>query len=420
MLMGGIAVSFIIGLTLLTGPSSIMMFLMTVTWLVSQDQSLMVLGLQFGIKDISGLAGGHSTRLPDKSLPVVGILGSATGFAYMTFFNANPTMMAAFVALTIAGVAFMYMRDRKSQQAGLMAALLILLATASLIAPMVNADDGGIRENGGWGSVTGGSWLRDALISRGMPASLVATLGSLIASFISPPSLWGEVENLDSDAEHTYTGATRVDGVVDYSGDVGPGLPQSIIDADDNEMLGDVVRVYTQDVPTDQGMVDEITEGISDLGTDVTNRLHPDVWSTLTPEQRGEVMTQVNDVLNEQLGTEHTFTTFSDPADPGLYGSYDPNTNTIQLNTSSSGFSDPREALRTVIHEARHSYQEAQADADGNDFQQMSQYNNDNYNSSGDDYVRYGEQYIERDARNFSSNSTNDIINALNTAARNQ
>lgn len=421
MLMGGITASFIVGLTLLTGPSSMMMFLMTMTWLVAQDQSLIVLGLQFGFKDLSGLVNrGQPNQLPDKSLPVVGILGSAIGFAYMTFFNANTTMMLAFVVLTIGGLAFGYMRNKNSQNAGILAALLIMIAAVSLMAPMVLGDDGGIRENGGWGSVTGGSIIRDVLINRGMPASLVAALGSLIASFISPPSLWGEVENLGSDAEHTYSGATRVDGVVDYAGDAGPGLPQSVIDAEDNEMLGDVVRVYTQDVPTDQGLLDDITEGITDLGTEVTNQLHPDVWNTLTPEQRGEVMTQVNDVLNEELGTEHTFTTFSDPADPGLYGSYNPNTNTIRLNTSSSGFSDPREALRTVIHEARHSYQEAQADSSGNDFQQMSQYNNDNYNSSGDDYVRYGEQYIERDSRTFSSNSTNDIINALNTAARNQ
>ena len=421
MLMGGITVSFIVGRTLLTGPSSIMMFLMTITWLVAQDESLMVLGLQFGFKDLSGLANrGQPSRLPDKSLPVVGILGAVIGFAYMTFFNANTTVMAAFVVLTIGGLVFMYMRNRNSQQVGVMAALLIMVAAASLIAPVVYADDGGIRENGGWGSVTGGTWLRDALISRGMPASLVAAMGSMIASFISPPSLWGEVENLESDAEHTYSGATRTDGVVDYAGDAGPGLPQSVIDADDNEMLGDVVRVYTQDVPTDQGTIDDITEAVTGLGTEVTNQLHPDVWSTLTPEQKGEVMSQINDALNEEMGTDHTFTTVSNPARPGLYGSYNPNTNTVNLNSSSRGFNDPREALRTVIHEARHSYQWSERDSSGSDYEQMSAYNYDNYNVSTNDYVRYGEQFIERDSRGFSSNTTNSIINGLNTAARNQ
>ena len=421
MLMGGITISFIIGQTILTGPSSIMMFLMTVTWLVSQDQSLMVLGLQFGFKDISGLVNrGHPSRLPDKALPVVGILGATIGFAYMTFFNANITVMATFVVLTIGGIVFMYMRNRNNKQVGVVSVLLIMVTAAAFIAPAVYADDGGIRENGGWGSVTGGTWLRDALISRGLPASLVATLGSLIASFISPPSLWGDVENLESDAEKTYRDSWKSGGVVDRPSDPGPGLPQSVIDAEDSEHYGNAMKVYTQEPPLDQDLMDDIIDGIVDLGTEATNKLHPDVWKTLTPAEKGEVMKKVNDVLNEELGTEHKFKTFSDPANSGLQGQYDPNTNTVELNTSSTGFSDPRKALRTVIHEARHSYQEKSGDADGNDYESMCHYNNNNYTGSSNDYVGYGEQFVERDSRNFGSNTTNQVINTLNVAGKNQ
>jgi hypothetical protein len=421
MLMGGITISFIVGLTLLTGPSSIMMFLLTITWLVSQDESLIVLGLQFGFKDLSGLISrGHPSRLPDKSLPVVGILGSAIGFAYMTFFNANTTMMAAFIVLTIGGIVFMYMRNRNGQQVGVMAALLIMVVAASLIAPVVYADDGGIRENGGWGSVTGGSLLRDVLISRGIPASLVALLGSLIASLSSPPSVWGSVENLESYAEQTYPGANRTGGVVDYGGDAGPGLPQSVIDAEDSEHYGDGMKIYTQPVPTDQGQMDDIAEGISNLGTEVTNNLHPDVWKNLTSEERAEVLNKINEVLNDEFGTDQTFETYADPSKPNSRGSYDPNSDTIKLNSSCNDFDDPRKALRTIIHEARHSYQYEEADADGNAYEHMSDYNYSNYNVSSNDYVAYGEQFIERDARNFGANTTNQVINSLNVAGRNQ
>ncbi len=434
LLMGGVTVSFIIGFTLLTGPSSIMMFLMTITWLVTQEQSLMVLGLQFGIKDISSLANkDQPPRLPDKSLPVVGILGAALGFAYMTFLTPNTTGMLVFIVLTIAGVGYMMMQNRK-KQAAVMAALFIIIASAAILAPMCLADDGGIKENGGWSSITGGTWLRDALISRGMPASAVAVLGALLASFVSPPSVWGSVDNLPSDLGHTYSGATRTRGVVDYptqeirdaAGNVtgftqtGRGLPQSIIDAEDSDNFGNAIRVYTQPVPQDQSLMDDITEGIADLGTEVTNQLHPDVWKNLTHEERSKVMEQVNEVLNDELGTDHGFTTFSNPNRRGLYGNYNPNTNKINLNTSSTGFDDPREALRTLIHEARHSYQLREADANGNDYEQMSNYSWNNYTSSTNDYVAYGEQFIERDSRNFSSNTTNQVIDALNRAAREQ
>ena len=169
LLLAGITASFIVGLSILTGPSSILMFATSLTWLFAQDQSLLVLGLQFGFNDLRNLIGEKHTQLPDKAAPVVAILGSSIGFAYMTFFTPNTRAMLAIIALTIAGSVYMIIRDRKASVAALIV-LIVLVTGFAYTTQHVYGDDGGICENGGWSSVTGGGWLRDQLIEAGYPA----------------------------------------------------------------------------------------------------------------------------------------------------------------------------------------------------------------------------------------------------------
>ena len=169
LLLAGITASFIVGLSILTGPSSILMFATSLTWLFAQDQSLLVLGLQFGFNDLRNLIGEKHTQLPDKAAPVVAILGSSIGFAYMTFFTPNTRAMLAIIALTIAGSVYMIIQDRKASVAALIV-LIVIVTGFAYTTQHVYGDDGGIRENGGWSSVTGGGWLRDQLIEAGYPA----------------------------------------------------------------------------------------------------------------------------------------------------------------------------------------------------------------------------------------------------------
>ena len=103
----------------------------------------------------------------------------------------------------------------------------------------------------------------------------------------------------------------------------------------------------------------------------------------------------------------------NDP-DKGLGGSFSPSSNTIEINSNGNAFDDPRTAIRTLVHEARHAYQEKQNGKNNTDFEKMCNYNNKNYTSSSDDYVRYKEQFIERDSRKFGNNTANEIISQLN------
>jgi hypothetical protein len=125
-------------------------------------------------------------------------------------------------------------------------------------------------------------------------------------------------------------------------------------------------------------------------------------------------MQKIADILKDEMGVDYTLELYSNPQRPGLGGSFNPNSNKVRLNTSGNAFSDPRTALRTIIHESRHAYQDKQANGEGSQYQQMCNYNNNNYTSSRKDYVRYAEQFIERDSRTFGHNATNDLINRLN------
>lgn len=448
MIMGGLAVSFLLGLTILSGPSAITMFLMMITVLISQEESLMVMGLQLGFKDVSNIIKqGEPAELPSPYMPTVAIIGVAIGFGFMAFFNADPIVIGGIAFLCVTGLIYMFMRSKKSQTAAVYITLLFLISAAAFLSPTVLADDGGIKENGGWSNLSNNTWLISELIRRGYPATAAAVIAaSWISGLFSEPVLdkvkpleddyvdkkygdiregdrkintWKYVKDPNGNLIDTNTGQryTRVET---------KGLPKAVIEADDSPMLGDKVRIWTQDPPADTGIQDDIVEDINELDDFYTDRLHPDNWKNLKPGQKGVVMQQINDVLQKELGVDYEFKITNDN-NKGLGGSYTPahkRTNpdgtetdvpaTIRVNANGNAFDDPRTAIRTLVHEARHAYQDAQADPKGNDYQKICNYNNNNYNGSKKDYVRYGEQFIERDSRNFGHNTTNKLINELN------
>jgi len=450
MIMGGLAVSFVLGLTVLTNATALTMFLMMITVLISQEESLMVMGLQLGFKDVSGIVNrGQPAQLPPAMMPAAAIIGAGIGFGYMSFFNTNPTVIGAIALISIAGLVYMFIRNRRGQTAAVYITLLFLVSAFALMAPTVLADDGGIPENGGWSNLANNGWLINELIRRGYPASAAAVIAATwISGLFSPPVL-SKVKPLDDKyVEADWKGWTK-NGKVDIptqfkedphglwttpdgkrwtpDSQEGTGLSKVVIDAEDSPDLGDRVRVYTQEPPTDAGKVDDIADGISDLDDFYTDKLHPDNWKNLKPGQKGVVMQEVNKILQKELGVEYEFKVLNDP-DKGLGGSYTPEytkTNpdgtktkvpaTIEINSNGDAFADPRTAIRTLVHEARHAYQDVQSNDPQSDYQKMCKYNNDNYTTSSHDYVRYKEQFIERDSRKFGHNTVNQVIDNLNS-----
>ncbi len=447
MLMGGLAVSFVLGLTVLTNPTAITMFLMMITVLISQDESLIIMGLQLGFKDISGLLNrGKPSPIPDPLVPSAAIVGAGIGFGYIAFLKPSTTIIGGIALLTVAGLVYMFIRNRRSPAIVVVATLFVLVTVVTIMAPMVLADDGGIPENGGWSNLPNMPWLIQELIRKGYPASIAAALAaSIISGMFSPPVLSkikplgeGYVDKTyrdpvdDGRVQHWRWVKVDSDGhVTDADGQQwqkqwsGKGLPKAIVDAEDSPMLGDRVRIWTQEPPADTSTQDNIADGIVNLGRTHVDKLHPDNWKDLTAAQRGDVLREVNKVLQKELGVDYSFEVSNQPDRPGLGGSFTPagkdadgkvKPGKIKINAAGQAFKDPREAIRTIVHEARHAYQDSQANASGTDYQQMCNYNNNNYNGSRGDYVRYGEQFIERDSRTFGQNTTNRLIGRLNQA----
>ena len=191
MIMGGLAVSFVLGLTVLTNPTAITMFLMMITVLISQDESLIIMGMQLGFKDASGLVNRNKqAAIPSAHLPSAAILGATIGFGYIAFLKPSTLVIGGIALLSIAGLVYMFIRNRRSPAVAVIATLFVLLSATAIMAPMVHADDGGIPENGGWSNLLNNPWLIQELIRKGYPASVAATIAAaMISGMFSPPVL---------------------------------------------------------------------------------------------------------------------------------------------------------------------------------------------------------------------------------------
>lgn len=449
MLMGGLAVSFVLGLTVLTNPTAITMFLMMVTVLISQDESLIIMGLQLGFKDVSGLLNrGKPSTIPDPLVPSAAIVGAGIGFGYIAFLKPSTTVIGGIAVLTVAGLVYMFIRNRRSPGVAMVATLFVLLSAIAIMSPMVRADDGGIPENGGWSNLPNMPWLIQELIRKGYPASIAATLAaSMISGMFSGPVL-DKVKPLDAgdyvDKKYDDTiddGKVRLwkwvkvdsDGhLTDAEGQqwskvwAGKGLPEAVVNAEDSDLLGDRVRIWTFEPPKDQGLKDKINDEVMDIGKTHIDRMHPDNWKGLTKAQQKETMEKISDALKKATGVDYDFEVTHDNR-KGLGGSFrrsytetnaDGTTTEhralLKINSNGDIYDDPRTALRTIIHEVRHAYQKKVGDPNGTDYQRITHYNNNNIQSSRKDYVRYGESLNERDSRAFGHDAANQLIQQMN------
>ncbi len=448
MILGGLAVSFLVSISVLTGPTSIALFLSMITILISQEESLIVMALQLGFKDVKGLLNREQQiPIPSPAQPVTAILGACLGFGYMTFYDTSAMVIGAFSVITIAALIFMYIRDRNNNTAAIMAVLLLVLMAAQFT-PYAQADDRGIRENGGWSSVQPGGWLFNELVATGYPASIAAAIGAAMISGLFSPPVLSKVKPLDAgdyvvkkyddtidDGKVRLWKWVKVDSdgqLTDADGQqwskvwAGKGLPEAVVNAEDSDLLGDRVRIFTFEPPKDQGLKDKINDEVMDIGGPHIDRMHPDNWKGLTKAQKKETMEKVSDALKKAMGLDYEFEVTHDNR-KGLGGSFrraytethaDGTTTEhkglLKINSNGRIYDDPRTALRTIIHEARHAYQKTVGDPNGTDYQRITDYNNNNIQSSRKDYVRYGESLNERDSRAFGHDSANQLIQQMN------
>jgi hypothetical protein len=154
MLMAGLAFAFLMRLAILGTMTTLQMFLISIGVLVSQADSIVLIGLQLGFKDVKGLVSrGQQVQAPSTALPATMVLGAVLGFAYLVYFPFNPVMVQALVVLMILGLLVLFMRGRRSSGLNRLAMVLMLLCVFAVAAQPVLADDGGAAESGGAGNV---------------------------------------------------------------------------------------------------------------------------------------------------------------------------------------------------------------------------------------------------------------------------
>jgi hypothetical protein len=196
LLMAGVAFAFVLRLFVLVPITSLQMFLMMLTILISQTDSIPLLGLKLGINDLRGL-GGKKVAATDASVAEAAtlILGALIGFGYLVFFPFDVFMVQVLLGLMVVGLVVVFMKGRGgNKKLNMLAMALMILCIFSFATTPVHADDGGAAESGGAGNVLANASLRDYMIRQGIPASLAGIAAALAAQGKLTPGLFDQLK----------------------------------------------------------------------------------------------------------------------------------------------------------------------------------------------------------------------------------
>lgn len=222
--------------------------------------------------------------------------------------------------------------------------------------------------------------------------------------------------------EGPFTGALREDGIIHDKGQ--KGLPESIAEGKDYKNYGDSIRKYTFKPPWELDQIHKIADHIEDLPPGFHEDMKKKNWTNLDPRRRGAMMKTLTNIVADVYGISQKLQFYNDPSPTAHVGKYetyfDGNPGTLSLNLDSPEMKDPEQVLRTIIHEARHAYQDMIRDPDGTDFQRILHYNArpENYDVSTKDYVRFRKQILESDAYRAENDVMDEVKYRLSRTQR--
>ena len=124
-------------------------------------------------------------------------------------------------------------------------------------------------------------------------------------------------------------------------------------------------------------------------------------WSDLSLEEQKQSITDLAGFVAADTGNENPpEIVFRDDMPDGSYGSYNPSTNTIEINQNM--LDDSAEAADTITHEMWHAYQHQCALDTASEKGQAYQEGFDNYISPEYDFEGYQNQMVEAEAREYA------------------
>jgi len=224
----------------------------------------------------------------------------------------------------------------------------------------------------------------------------------------------GELSNIETVIDSQNESEVSLDPDTDVT------IENDLIDA---ELLNDldeyseesIEELFTDDVDSslletedehgidalDETEVEDISEITNEELNPILDNFHGDKWSDLSLEEQKQSMTDLMDyVANDTGNINPPEITFRGDMPNGVYGGFNPSTNTIEINENM--LDDSVEAADTIAHEMWHAYQEQARSDINNPRNQDYQDGFDNYISSQFDYEGYQNQMIEVEARNYA------------------
>ncbi len=124
-------------------------------------------------------------------------------------------------------------------------------------------------------------------------------------------------------------------------------------------------------------------------------------WDNLSRAEKEKAVEDLRDNIAEDLQLENKpdVAYYNNP-DPGDYGGYAASNNTIYINRFNMG--DAGETADTIAHESRHCWQHERAEHPETEQDYQFKENFDNYVKPEENFERYLDQPVERDARDYA------------------
>jgi len=195
MLMGGLGIALTLRLWMLNTMTTLQMLLMSIGILVSQTDSIALIGLQLFFNDIKKIVNrGKPYVPPSLAMPTTFILGLVIGFAYLVYFPYNSQMVSILAVLMILGLIAMFLQGRRKGKQEKLAMIMMLLFVFVLMVNPVAADDGGASESGGAMNVINNASLRNFMIKQGINPALAGIAAAIAAQGKMTPRIFDELK----------------------------------------------------------------------------------------------------------------------------------------------------------------------------------------------------------------------------------
>lgn len=173
-----------------------------------------------------------------------------------------------------------------------------------------------------------------------------------------------------------------------------------------DRLLSDVFNRFEDEIDIDFSMSEKTLGLLEDF--------KPDKWEAMNDSEKKSLIEKLSNAIGEELGIKDVPTVNISEGDDS-YGFYDPQKNTITLN--SLFLSDPVELVNTIAHEMRHAYQHMRADILETRADALYKVNYENYitplplpEGGWLFFADYYNQYVEVDARVFADKFTEAMI----------